>query len=751
MNRAELRALLKLDQESFESLWAEFALNNVGSEETISRDFVGFLRDKSLISEVEYTKINAEQNIEIEEGMCFESEGDIPGVELQNLLGEGAMGEVYLARDVALKRSVAFKRIKGKIDKEAHNLFVKEALITAQLEHPSIVPIYSALQINEEEFAYTMKVVRGKELSVIIQDGQEAYDQGKASPVLPVNERLEIFLKVCDAISYSHARKIIHRDLKPENIMLGPFGEVYVMDWGIAHPLEGELNEGEVVGTLSYMSPEQARGELDITAHSDQYALGLILQELITFRKAIPSGTQEDIFRRARRGQTAPIIHYSPKISIRPELVAIIEKATEDDPVDRYVNVEELAEDIRRFLREEPVLAWPDPLMAKVKRWLYRHQTLSVALIALLIIIALGSNLYNVHIQQQSQVQMQAAKEKEEEALRIKEKDTQLRNEHYKAVLIALHNAVVSQSQRIDRMFLGYLNQLNSLSIAAQIVLQQDAPKTQFFRSSDFLNSNKAPKDLVRASSYSSEDKDMMISLDFPVFKLAPGVSTEDVEPQIYQLSQLRDVLRDTILLSKGTEILGLSHEQKVKTLLDEGFPIVWTFVATEEGVHCAYPGKGGYSESYDPRLRPWYAIARGQYGPKCGAPYEDSMGQGLLIPCSHAIYDKEGKLLGVAVVEFAFQFIEQLLELPVFETEDTFLVDEKGEILVSAKANKTTLNNKTLPMKRVVKDIQAGKSSSVIEWSNQGEHMVVYQKIESLGWFYVVVGRTDHLLPQKN
>ena len=205
------------------------------------------------------------------------------------------------------------------------------------------------------------------------------------------------------------------------------------MDWGIAHSLEKPLVEGDVLGTLSYMAPEQACGEADvISPKSDQYSLGLILQELVTFRRAIPIGTTEDIFRRARRGQTAPIIHYSPKISIRPELAAIITKSTETEVNNRYGSVESLADDIRRFLREDPVMAWPDPVIAKIKRWLYRHQTLAVSLIAVLIIIALGSNIYNLHIQQQAAQELQEAQEKQEEALRMKEEEEKLKNERYR-------------------------------------------------------------------------------------------------------------------------------------------------------------------------------------------------------------------------------------------------------------------------------------------------------------------------------
>ena len=151
----------------------------------------------------------------------------------------------------------------------------------------------------------------------------------------PLGELLEVFLKVCDAIFYAHTRGVIHRDLKPSNLMIGPFGEVYVMDWGIAKVLEFEDDEldqeGAVIGTLTHISPEQTRGEMKILGPaSDQYNLGLILFELVTLQRAMPDGTIEDMYRRARRGQIRPIQHSSSKIPIRRELKAIITKATKN-------------------------------------------------------------------------------------------------------------------------------------------------------------------------------------------------------------------------------------------------------------------------------------------------------------------------------------------------------------------------------------------------------------------------------------
>ena len=750
MKRTELRALLKFDQDEFESLWSDFALNSSQSEKTIVRDFLIFLKERELISDVEFQKIKSEQLIELPSTMSFDSSGPIPGVDLQTLLGEGAMGEVFLARDVSLQRNVALKRIKGAIDEEAQSLFVKEALITAQLEHPSIVPIYSALQSVDQDIAYTMKLIRGKELSDIIEEGKEQFNQEKKEQVLPLNERLEIFLKICDAISYAHAREVIHRDLKPENIMLGPFGEVYVMDWGIAHHLEMPLVEGDVLGTMGYMAPEQACGESEkISQKSDQYSLGLILQELVTFRKGIPPGLPEDVFRRARRGQTAPVIHFSPKIPIRPELIAIIEKSTATEQFDRYDSVDELAEDIRRFLREDPVSAWPDPPTAKLKRWLYHHQTLAISIMAALIIIALVSNLYHVHVQQQQEQVRLKQEAEQKEAQRQKEEQMRAQNEQYKRMLLSLNSEVVKQSERIDREFLTYLSSLHALTKAGESALRTPANEHAVYLDSDFLNSERAPKDMMIASSYSSIEK-MQLSFSHPVFTLAPSVESDTVQMQLNQLYGLRHLFQDIIVRAKDPELLRKSRKEQRDEVFENGSPIIWTFVATEEGVHCAFPGKGGYPDDYDPRKRPWYELAKGHMGSQCGQPYQDKMGQGLLIPCSQSLYDIEGNRLGVAGIEFSIQFVQTLLELPSFQTEAILLVDETGKVLLQSDKNSPYKEQSLFPIARVVSDIQQGKSNTIIEWSAKGEEMIMYQEIDSLGWYYVVVGLTHRLFPKK-
>ena len=161
---------------------------------------------------------------------------------LAEIIGEGAMGEIVRAKDQDLLRKVAYKKILPEIAENPKNLqiFMNEAQITAQLEHPNIVPIYG-LEVNSEgEIAYSMKMIQGKTLGDLIQEARQQYQtQGQIEDTHSLTELLEHFLKVCDAMEYAHQKGIIHRDLKPANLMIGPYNEVYVMDWGIAR-LMGE-------------------------------------------------------------------------------------------------------------------------------------------------------------------------------------------------------------------------------------------------------------------------------------------------------------------------------------------------------------------------------------------------------------------------------------------------------------------------------------------------------------------------------
>ncbi|MBL8848244.1 MAG: serine/threonine protein kinase, partial [Planctomycetaceae bacterium] len=203
---------------------------------------------------------------------------DEPDYELLNIIGEGGVGVVYAARQNSIDRMVAVKMLKPQAaDSESpHDKFLSEAVVTGELEHPNIVPIYDLGSTTDGTLFYSMKRVQGT-----------PWDRAMARKSLA--ENLEILMKVCDAVAFAHSRGVIHRDLKPENVMLGGFGEVLVMDWGIAliAPVDGQSRNirqsATMGGTPAYMAPEMVTGPLErVSPASDVYLLGALLYEIVT-------------------------------------------------------------------------------------------------------------------------------------------------------------------------------------------------------------------------------------------------------------------------------------------------------------------------------------------------------------------------------------------------------------------------------------------------------------------------------------
>lgn len=271
-------------------------------------------------------------------------------------LGRGVAGRIHPALDRNLLRRVALKRLSKELASQSfyRDGFVAEAQMTGQLEHPNIVPVHELATTPEGVPYFTMKLVEG----VGFDKWLRARPPGSHERM---HDGLEIFLKVCDAIAYAHHRGVIHRDLKPENVMVGTFGQVYVMDWGLARltksrPASGANAQMEAegpVGTLPYMSPEQARGvPNEMTERSDVFGLGAMLYQIVSGK--LPYGMLRDpqqIMARALAGFTIPIDDALGALPVAKRIRAIVTKAIAAKPEDRYPSVVALAEDVKRFLR----------------------------------------------------------------------------------------------------------------------------------------------------------------------------------------------------------------------------------------------------------------------------------------------------------------------------------------------------------------------------------------------------------------
>lgn len=292
-------------------------------------------------------------------------------------VARGGMGVVYAAEDEKLERRVALKvlDVPGS-ERELANRLVREARVLAQLEHPGIVPVHDVGTLPDGRVFYTMKFVEGQRVDKFIES------------VTSIPDRLRLFLRICDAVAFAHARGVLHRDLKPANIMVGSFGEVLVLDWGLAKILrttrgpsprassadpEATLFEtpardsprkdsidtsvvtghGTVLGTPGYMSPEQARGEVEhLDARSDIFSLGALLRFLLTGNSAGPPSAK----------------------GLEKSLDAICGKAEAPMPADRYPTVLELARDVSRYLDGLAVGAHRETFVEKISRFYRRYR-----------------------------------------------------------------------------------------------------------------------------------------------------------------------------------------------------------------------------------------------------------------------------------------------------------------------------------------------------------------------------------------
>ena len=354
--------------------------------------------------------------------------------ELQGEIARGGMGVILRVWDTSLKRHLAMKVILPRpsaenettqADSRTLGRFLEEAQITGQLDHPGIVPVHELGLDAQGRVFFAMKLVKGEDLRSIydkVKKNREGWTQTRA---------LGVLLKVCEAMSYAHSKGVIHRDLKPGNVMVGRFGEVFVMDWGLARVLDGEdgkdiriagapstsalrserqdlahatpdsplmTMDGDVVGTPAYMPPEQALGHLEeMGPHSDVYAVGAMLYQLLAghmpYVKPGMNLSNYAVWYRVQEGPPDPLAERAA--GAPDELVAICDKAMARDGRLRYRDMGELGLDLQAFLERRVVRAYRTGAFAELRKWMERNRGLasSIAAGVLAILVGLGASL----------------------------------------------------------------------------------------------------------------------------------------------------------------------------------------------------------------------------------------------------------------------------------------------------------------------------------------------------------------------
>lgn len=284
--------------------------------------------------------------------------------ESQRKIDSGGYCDILRAHDRKLNREVAIKTLRTDraTVSSTRNSFLIEANIMAYLDHPSIVPVYDLYSSNNK-LHLVMKLLRGINLKDLLGKTLALYDISPKNDIVVSErrllfERLDIFLKVCDAVGYAHHKGVIHRDLKPENIMIGEFNNVYVMDWGIAEHQSVDTVQriaGRVAGTIQYIAPELIT-KRPYDSRSDIFSLGLILYEIVFLKTAYKDGSNTELRKAVIEHQIEPYTHEFG-LHVDRDLKLIIDKAIMPYPEARYQNVKALAEDIKRYIRLEPVNA----------------------------------------------------------------------------------------------------------------------------------------------------------------------------------------------------------------------------------------------------------------------------------------------------------------------------------------------------------------------------------------------------------
>jgi serine/threonine protein kinase len=333
--------------------------------------------------------------------------------DVQQVLAQGGLGVVFLARDQEIDRTVALKQIKSQWadDDDSRVRFLLEARITGRLEHPGIVPIYALGADATGRPYYAMRLIRGESLLEVL----ERFHDERAAKATPhqrtseLRKLLQRFIDVCNAVDYAHSKGVIHRDLKPSNIMVGKYGETLVVDWGLAKVIGSDEDValttrmirtpesegggtstriGTTIGTPAYMSPEQAAGRNDeLTPACDVYCLGATLYHLLT--GWLPHAADDDVGVMIARAENCAVVPPRERAPWLPRpLESICLKALAARPEQRYISARALSDDIERWLGDEPVRAHADSWSERTYRWMRNHRTLATSLAVAYVVAA---------------------------------------------------------------------------------------------------------------------------------------------------------------------------------------------------------------------------------------------------------------------------------------------------------------------------------------------------------------------------
>jgi len=677
---------------------------------------------------------------------------------VKDLLGEGGMGSVFVAHDRGLGRVVALKRLRDGLEKDEGALrrFMLEAQIGAQLEHPNIVPLYSFERSDTGMPAIAMQLLEGVTMSDYIRTAAAAPVEARAMRgEYSLKQRLQTLLGVCEAIHFAHERGVIHRDLKPDNVMLGGYGEVYLMDWGLARIIgssvdmtlvspdrertaavpeaetEAELahsetiaapsssgatdkaavatRQGDVMGTAQYMPPEQALGLIDqLGPAADQYSLGVMLQELATLLPARSHTSSMLAFTQALQNQLAPLVDVDGA-PVHPALAAIVTRATQREPVARYASVSELAADIRRFVRDEPVSVYREGLARRSVRAAARRPVLAMAILSVVGFLA--------------SVAIVGATVRQARA-----------ETRHARVLDSTQRAIVAVTDRAHAV------DVELSDISAGVIGIAAAGIELLDRGVETLDhSGSAPPALAPSSRYGGAPVSFEgIVVTWP--GKAPGV---EPPPGIRRLEHLERWLRQPLIDALPEAARAGTPAEQLAALAAGKSALLRTFVALADGTFAQFPARDVPSH-VDPLDRPWYRHGATEPGVHWMRPISDATKRTVRMAAVLGMRSR-GQLVGVAGCDLGIATLAPRLDLALPGFRRAYLVTEDGKIAVARDLEAAMLAqvqdvDLELPLPSVDVPELAAKIAKQERggYVVAGERLLVFSRMISLPWTYV-------------
>ena len=659
-------------------------------------------------------------------------------------IGEGGQGTISSAADRSLGRIVALKSLHKELSENpstrAH--FISEAKITAQLDYPGIVPIYSLNTDENNGLHLAMKFINGETLAEYLErirkqyssDGINKFDENHS-----IRKRIDIFLRSCDAVSYAHSRNVMHCDLKPENIMLGQYNDSYIMDWGIARlihdpdydPLTWK-KPTSISGTPRYLAPEILEG-IYADERADIYALGLILFECVFLKCAYNGKSTKEVIAKIKNNQMETFKH-AFHFNVNKDLCAIIRKAVAPDRDSRYQSAAELADDIRAYLANEETIARPDNMFTKMFRFAQHHIKTLLICTVLALLLGGASVTYSIYRRNQEQYN-------------ISQREIAISEAYSKALYVA---------SMIELQFNHVSNVLKTISAYISFLLEHTPRNQQTVKKYFFVPDEENLPEYAQDIRFSLACN-KLITLDRISFQHPSKKHDADMQVMMEKLQLLQPMLKKELLhgdmFQQKTEAKTFNEKIAEANFIQNGAPVLWFYCGFKNGLYFNLPGFLEHPQNYDPRKRPWYlgAINLTPYdNVYWGTPYIDALSKRMTISASVPIF-RNGKSCGVLAIDNMLLYLSRFMKshgnTDIFLMEKV-IADENGKILLSTRENYTILDeqnsnlydsSKFFEAKEVFPLIRIRKNGTLtIRTENKRNIIFVFYKINTHNWYYV-------------